>query len=80
MNLDNICSDQNKNNRAKNFYIEQWDNRFNIKKYPNPGNSPGFIWKVSPIMKNQKEQDSKELSPRPLENAPKTFNSKRSIC
>ena len=23
------------------------------------------------------EQDSKELSPRPLENAPKTFNSKK---
>ena len=36
MNLDNICSDQNKSNRAKNFYIEQWDNRFNIKECPYP--------------------------------------------
>ena len=28
-------------------------------------------------MKDLAKQDSKELSPRPLENAPKTFNSKK---
>ena len=36
MNLDNICTDQDKSNRAKNFYIEQWYNRYTIKQCPYP--------------------------------------------
>ena len=36
MNLDNICIDKNKSNKAVTFYNEQWNNRFNIKQCPYP--------------------------------------------
>ena len=36
MNLDDICTDQDKSNKAMNFYLEQWYKRFTMKQCPYP--------------------------------------------
>ena len=37
-----------------------------------------FVDQIDDLLSSNK-QDSKELSPRPLENAPNTFNSKKAL-
>ena len=42
-----------------------------------PNNFYKGFWNLNSYKEWKKKQDSKELSPRPLENAPKMFNSKK---